>query len=282
MLRRTVQGCVELASELADEVGKRVVGTAAELLERSGVDLSEVERRLGGQFPPSVKSIQTLAGEAVTAGRAGVDVAVGVARSEVEKAFERVGDQVTKVGVVLAYLESKLREVEEEAVPPAGRSAAGARADGLFGDGWEHGEGGAEPIVAERVEVDEADEHSPAPARSRKAAAEPTRAARTPAEPAPAAKEPVAKAPAAKEPVEEAPAKEARARKAPAAKARAGEAGTGKSQAKKAAAKKTPARKTVVTKKATAEQPSGKPAGKRAAAKKTTVRRSTSGKGSDD
>ncbi|MFI6447745.1 hypothetical protein [Kitasatospora sp. NPDC050543] len=276
MLRRTVQGCVELASELADEVGKRVVGTAAELLERSGVDLSEVERRLGGQFPPSVKSIQTLAGEAVTAGRAGVDVAVGVARSEVEKAFERVGDQVTKVGVVLAYLESKLREVEEEAVPPAGRSAAGARADGLFGDGWEHGEGGAEPIVAERVEVDEADEDSPAPApapaRSRKAAAEPTRAARTPAEPAPAAKEPV----------EEAPAKEARARKAPAAKARAGEAGTGKSQAKKAAAKKTPARKTVVTKKATAEQPSGKPAGKRAAAKKTTVRRSTSGKGGDD
>lgn len=114
MLPKTVRGAVAAAAVLVEEVGKRVVGTAAGLLEKGGIDVTEVERRFGGQFPPSAQSLQTLAEEAVTAGRAGVDTAVGVARGEVEKVFEKVGDQVTKVGVVLAYLESKLREVEVE------------------------------------------------------------------------------------------------------------------------------------------------------------------------
>ncbi|MFE4606617.1 hypothetical protein ACFRKE_37790, partial [Kitasatospora indigofera] len=182
MLRDTVRGFVTVASGLAEEAGKRVVLTAAELLERSGIDLAEVERkaRAAGQFPPSVKSLQTLAEEAVTAGRAGFDLATGVARNEVEKAFEKVGDQVTKVGVVLAYLESRLRDVEEDTAPEAARpadknGAAAARADGLFGHGWEHGgesqdTGGrtGEPIVAERVPVDDGGSPEPgaeAPAR---------------------------------------------------------------------------------------------------------------------
>lgn len=130
MLPKTVRGAVDVAAGLVEEVGKRVVGTAAGLLEKGGLDVAELERRLGGQFPPSAESLQTLAEEALTAGRAGVDLAVGVARGEVEKAFERVGDQVTKVGVVLAYLESKLREVEEEGVAPTPKPGAGAEEPG--------------------------------------------------------------------------------------------------------------------------------------------------------
>ncbi|MER5865269.1 hypothetical protein [Kitasatospora sp. NPDC002040] len=125
MLRDAVRGVVVVATEVAEEAGKRVAG----LLERSGVNVAGLE-----QFPPSAKTLQTLAGEAVTAGRAGVDLAVGVARSEVEKVFELVGDQVVKVGVVLGYLESKLREVEEEPVPAPPQEA---RAGGLFDAGWE-------------------------------------------------------------------------------------------------------------------------------------------------
>lgn len=51
MLPKTVRGAVEVAAGLVEEVGKRVVVTAAGLLERTGIDVTEVERRLGGQFP---------------------------------------------------------------------------------------------------------------------------------------------------------------------------------------------------------------------------------------
>ncbi|MFD0569599.1 hypothetical protein ACFQ0T_10465 [Kitasatospora gansuensis] len=112
MLRDAVRGVVVVAAEVAEEAGKRVAG----LLERSGVHVAGLE-----QFPPSVKTLQTLAEEAVTAGRAGIDLAVGVTRGEVDKLFEKVGDQVTKVGVVLSFLESRLREVEEPAPTPARR-----------------------------------------------------------------------------------------------------------------------------------------------------------------
>ncbi|MFD0349690.1 hypothetical protein ACFQ0M_34015 [Kitasatospora aburaviensis] len=53
MLPKTVRGVVEVAAGLVEEVGKRVVGTAAELLEKTGVDVAGVERKFGGQFPPS-------------------------------------------------------------------------------------------------------------------------------------------------------------------------------------------------------------------------------------
>ncbi|MFJ2866713.1 histone H1-like repetitive region-containing protein [Kitasatospora sp. NPDC087314] len=293
MLPRTVRGVVEVAAGLVEEVGKRVVGTAATILERSGVDVTEVERRLGGQFPPSAKTLQTLAEEAVTAGRAGVDLAVGVARGEVEKAFERVGDQVTKVGVVLAYLESKLREVEEDAVPAAGPAGAdeaelptpAPRADDLFGRGWESADGQSaawamgEPIVAERVEVDEPVEVDPPvppvqPAVARKAAAK-----RTPARKAPAADRSTAGGETADGPAAE---------KTSAEKATAKRTTAKKATAKKSAAKKTTVKKTAVKKTATAKKAAAEPAAqpkapaKRTATKKTTVRKATSTKKPDD
>ncbi|MFJ4596518.1 MULTISPECIES: histone H1-like repetitive region-containing protein [unclassified Kitasatospora] len=294
MLPRTVRGVVEVAAGLAEEVGKRVVGTAAVILERTGVDVTEVERRLGGQFPPSAKTLQTLAEEAVTAGRAGVDLAVGVARGEVEKAFEKVGDQVMKVGVVLAYLESKLREVEEEAEPAvrsagfdeAAEPAPAPRADDLFGRGWERADeqpaapAAGEPVVAERVEVDEPVEVDPPVPPVRPSLPGKAAAKRTPA-----------KKPTAAEP---APAEQTSAEKAPAA----GRAGVKKSPAKKAAAKKpaakkttarkTTVRKTAVKKTATAQQTAAEPPAqpkapaKRTATKKTTVRKATSTKKPDD
>lgn len=326
MLRDTVRGFVTVASGLAEEAGKRVVLTAAELLERSGIDLAEVERkaRAAGQFPPSVKSLQTLAEEAVTAGRAGFDLAAGVARNEVEKAFEKVGDQVTKVGVVLAYLESRLRDVEEDTAPaarPADKNgAAAARADGLFGHGWEHGgesqdTGGrtGEPIVAERVPVDDggspeaADE---APAREAWAAEEPDAGAPRPsARTAPAKRAAAGKAarktagkPTGKAgtgtPAEQAPAKPASAKKTPAKQTPAGrtpakgapakgaaaaggstpdKAAAKKAAAKKPAAKKATGKKTTVTRTASAGQPTARkaaPAGG-AAAKRAATKRTT-------
>ncbi|MFB7126122.1 hypothetical protein [Kitasatospora sp. NPDC056273] len=278
---------VETAAGVVEEVGKLVVGTASSILEKAGVDVAGVERRLGGQFPPSVETLQTLAGEAVTAGRAGVDLAVGVARNEAEKVFEKVGDQVTKVGVVLAYLETKLREVEEEA--PAAASGPGAygaeepvpapRAGDLFGRGWEAEEERSaartvgEPIVAERVEVDEPVEVDP---------------------PVP----PVSSVPRVSA-VAPAPREEPAAEESAAGKSSAGKAAAEKSTAKKATpAKKTPAKKTsakttqagkaaakrttTVKKSATPRQAEagtepGTPA-KRAATRKTTVRKATSTK----
>ncbi|MEU3573103.1 hypothetical protein AB0E96_32465 [Kitasatospora sp. NPDC036755] len=262
---------VETAAGVVEEVGKLVVGTATSILEKAGVDVAGVERRLGGQFPPSVETLQTLAGEAVTAGRAGVDLAVGVARNEAEKVFEKVGDQVTKVGVVLAYLETKLREVEEEA-PPAG-SGPGAdeaeepvpapRAADLFGRGWEFEEerseapASGEPIVAERVEVDEPVEVDPPV---------PPLSAATPVTPVPS---------------EEPAAEKSAARKRTAKKAAAGKpaAKTKKTAAKQAAAKKT----TTVKKTSTAKQAEAQPGtpAKRAATRKTTVRKATSTKKPD-
>ncbi|MFF1908497.1 hypothetical protein [Kitasatospora sp. NPDC058218] len=308
MLPKTVRGAVEVAAGLVEEVGKLVVGTAAGLLEKSGVDVAEVERRLGESFPPSAKSLQTLAEEAVTAGRAGVDLAVGVARGEVEKAFEKVGDQVTKVGVVLAYLESKLREVEEEGVPAASpqagpeTAAPAPRADGLFGRGWELDDepaapaarAGGEPIVAERVEVDEPVEIDP-PVPSASRSAEPadrgtTEAAPTKRAAAPkaAGDKPAAKKPAPKEAAAKKAAPDRAATGTPDAKpATAKPATAGKTAARKTAAKKTAVKKTAAaTTKRTAAKKAAQAAGqeppaKRTATRKTTVRKSSSTKKPD-
>ncbi|MFF7593050.1 hypothetical protein ACFZCK_36825 [Kitasatospora purpeofusca] len=270
MLPKTVRGAVAAAAVLVEEVGKRVVGTAAGLLEKGGIDVTEVERRFGGQFPPSAQSLQTLAEEAVTAGRAGVDLAVGVARGEVEKVFEKVGDQVTKVGVVLAYLESKLREVEDEdgeegARPEQAGPPPAPRAGGLFEDGWEQetrGPAGAERIVVdEPVEVD-----PPVPPNGTAVVAEKT-----------ADK-------VAEKTADKAPVKKAAARKPAAAKKAA-------PAAKTAAAKKTPVKKTAVKKTSTAkkttaakkpaEAGSEQPPAKRTATRRTTVRRTATTKKPD-
>ncbi|MGW3045368.1 hypothetical protein ACWC9T_36265 [Kitasatospora sp. NPDC001159] len=284
MLPRTVRGAVAAAAVVVEEVGKRVVGTAAAILEKTGVDVAEVERKLGGQFPPSAKTLQTLAEEAVTAGRAGVDLAVGVARNEVEKAFEKVGDQVTKVGVVLAYLESKLREVEEEPAaaefgpnPYAAEEPAPApRADDLFGRGWEYEDErtAGEPIVAERVEVDEPVEVDP-PVPPVRPAAFAVSAAEQPAAEQPAAEEPTAGASAA--------AKGTTTKKPAVKKTTAAKTGAAKktSAAKKTAvAKKATVKKTAAAKRTQADGQPKAPA-KRTATKKTTVRKATSTKKPD-
>ncbi|MDY0810538.1 hypothetical protein [Kitasatospora purpeofusca] len=264
MLPKTVRGAVAAAAVLVEEVGKRVVGTAAGLLEKGGIDVTEVERRFGGQFPPSAQSLQTLAEEAVTAGRAGVDLAVGMARGEVDKVFEKVGDQVTKVGVVLAYLESKLREVEVEvgdedegARPAQAGPPPAPRAGGLFEDGWERetkGSAGPERIVVdEPVEVD-----PPVP----------------PNGPAVAAAAPAKKA-AARKP---AAAKKA----APAAKQPAGKKAAGKKTAvKKTAVKKTATAKRTTAAEKPAEAGAEQPPAKRTATRKTTVRRTATPKKPD-
>ncbi|WP_405019783.1 hypothetical protein OHV05_25905 [Kitasatospora sp. NBC_00070] len=200
MLRDAVRGVVVVATEVAEEAGKRVAG----LLERSGVNAAALE-----QFPPSAKTLQTLAEEAVTAGRAGVDLAIGVTRSEVEKVFEKVGDQVMKVGVVLSFLESRLREAEEPVPAPE------ARAGGLFEAGWE------EEVRPAESDAEPEQEHEWAWADE------------TPEPVAPPVRKPAAakKAPAAK--------KTTPAKKTTAAK---------KATAKTATAKKTPAKKTTAKK----------------------------------
>ncbi|MFJ9446344.1 hypothetical protein ACIRRH_31470 [Kitasatospora sp. NPDC101235] len=292
---------VETAAGVVEEVGKLVVGTATSILEKAGVDVAEVERRMGGQFPPSVETLQTLAGEAVTAGRAGVDLAVGVARNEAEKVFEKVGDQVTKVGVVLAYLETKLREVEEEA--PAAESGPRSyeaeqpvpapRAGDLFGHGWEFEEERSaartadEPIVAERVEVDEPVEVDPPIAPEPVPVVSPT----PQEEPAvggkagPAGESAVKKSAAGEGAASTSPASKNAAKKSTAKKTAADRATPKKTAGKKAAAKKTTTvKKTATAKQAEAQSEAGARPGtpaKRAATRKTTVRKATSTKKPD-
>ncbi|QKW22200.1 hypothetical protein HUT16_26790 [Kitasatospora sp. NA04385] len=128
---RGVRGVLVVAGELVEEAGRRVLDTAGGLLQK------------GGELPPGVEQLRVLAGEVVTAGQAGVDLVAGVARGEAERVFEKVGDQVVKVGVVLSFLESKLREVEEEPVA-AGPRVEEPLGEGPFGEG-PFGEGPEEP-----------------------------------------------------------------------------------------------------------------------------------------
>ncbi|MFI9787826.1 hypothetical protein ACIHEI_30605 [Kitasatospora sp. NPDC051984] len=245
MLRDAVRGVVVVATELAEEASRRVLGAAEGLIQRTG------------ELPPGVEQLRVLAEETVTAGRAGVDLVAGVVKNEAERVFEKVGDQVVKVGVVLSFIESKLREVDEPTVPepeekpeePTVRPAA--RAQGLFGAGWD-----AEPAPADEA--------------SDGAAGQPTNTAPA-ATPAPR-KATARKGAAAKQ----AAAKRSVPRKAP---TEGGAAVTPKTVAKKAAAKKTAAKKTV-TKKATADSPSAplpaaanKAAVNEAAAKKAAVKK---------
>ncbi|MEV7217955.1 hypothetical protein AB0O31_33275 [Kitasatospora cineracea] len=251
---RGVRGVLVVAAELAEEAGRRVLDTAGELLKQ------------GGELPPGVEQLRVLAGEAVTAGRAGVDLVAGVARGEVERVFERVGDQVVKVGVVLSFLESKLREVDEQ--PESGAAAAerpvaepepaepavrpAARAQGLFDAGWD-----AEPEVSAVPEAPDAEDV--AAARRRAAAGAQAGPRRAPARKAAARKGAAAKQASAQRSV---PRKAAGAAGGAGA---AGAAGTPAEVAKRAAARKAaPAR---------AESPSAPLPVKKAPAKKAPAKR---------
>lgn len=242
-----------------------MLGAAEGLLQRGGVDVAAVEARLGGQFPPSAEQLRLVVTEAVTAGRAGVDLVTGVARSEAEQLFERVGDQVMKVGVVLSFLESKLREVHEDEQPPASKPEG--RAGGLFEAGWESAEpatGWAEPD-AEWAFVPEEPFEPEGFAGSADFTALGDAAGEAPAKKSPAKR--AAKSTAAKKTA----AKKTTAKKTAAEKPEAKKASAGKTTAKRTTAKRTVARQS-----AAGAAPA---AGRKAAAKKTVVRKSTGGAG---
>ncbi|GAA2774864.1 hypothetical protein [Kitasatospora cinereorecta] len=283
MLRDAVRGVVVVAAEFAEEAGRRVLGAAEGLLQRGGVDVAAVEARLGGQFPPSAEQLRLVVTEAVTAGRAGVDLVTGVARSEAEQLFERVGDQVMKVGVVLSFLESKLREVHEDEQPPASKPEG--RAGGLFEAGWESAEpatGWAEPD-AEWAFVPE----EPFEPEGFAESADFTALGDAPGE-APAKKSPAkraAKSTAAKSTTAKTTAKKTAAKKTAAEKPAAKKASAGKTAAKRTTTAKsgsaagqgrTTAKRTVARQSAAGAAPA---AGRKAAAKKTVVRKSTGGAG---
>ncbi|MCC9311160.1 hypothetical protein LN042_29555 [Kitasatospora sp. RB6PN24] len=299
-MRQGLRQYMELAAGLAEEAGKRVVGTATELLDRAGVDVVAAER-----------TVATLAQEVVTASRGGIDLAVGLARTEAEKAVERVsrlGDQVVKVGVVLEYLEGKLRSLEEggepSAAPPSSstseRGPVGGvgRAGGLFADDWapeqerEREAGGAErepeplhaqgaPVTpaAETTETAEAVGTAGTPETpetlERTAPAKRTVAKRTAAEKTTTARA-IAKATATKKataagrPVT---AKKTAAKKSPAKKAAAKKAIETVHQAtvEKAEAKESPAKKTTAKKTAARKTAAKKAAPKRPETGETDV-----------
>ncbi|MDH6144192.1 MULTISPECIES: hypothetical protein [Kitasatospora] len=246
-MRQGLRQYVELAAGLAEEAGKRVVGTAAELLDRAGVDVVAAER-----------TVATLAHEVVTASRGGIDLAIGVARTEAEKAVERVsrlGDQVVKVGVVLEYLEGKLRGLEDGDEPPAASSSAwgtaggAGRADGLFADDWAP----EQEREAGGVERDPESLHAqgaPVTPAAEAAEAGTAKAAKTPERTAPAKKT---------------AAKKAAAEQTPAKKATTAKKATATAQ--RATAKKTAAKKTTAT--------ANKAAAKKTAAKKTAAKQTT-------
>ncbi|MFI9273876.1 hypothetical protein ACIGXM_24690 [Kitasatospora sp. NPDC052896] len=305
-MRDMLREYVGFAAGLAEQAGRRVVGTASELLERAGIDLAAAERAVREQLPPELReqverqltALQTRAGELVTVGRGGVDLVVGLARSEAEQTLERVGrlgDQVVKVGVVLGYLEQKLRDLEgeKEAGPagdgqPAARPAprsTGRRAQDLFAEDWQPEEDRAAGPEQEEYEDRLADplavaEDSAAVAEFlREAAREPgVRAApgseRVTAGKAPARKSTARKAPARKSTAERAPAKRTAAKAAAGKEPAAKKSAEKKSVTKKAAEKKAAEKKVAAKRTATAAK-QGTP--RKAAAKRTP----TAGGGGD-
>ncbi|WP_371500155.1 hypothetical protein OG871_27115 [Kitasatospora sp. NBC_00374] len=278
MLRDAVRGVVAVATTIAEETGKRVLTTATGLLERGGVDVAAVERRFAEQFPPSGRSLQSLAEEAVTVGRAGVDMAVGVARAEAEKVFERVGDQVVKIGVVLSFLESQLRNTEEEPAAAAGAdqppARPAARAEALFEAGWDDEEWGSRAETdAETVPADAwaVPEEEPEPDEKPAEPVTGPAARSTGPGKAPAKKAPAKKAPAAKRTAKAPTPREAMPKEAPAHPVE-------KPAAKKATGKKTVAKKTVARKTVAGGAEPTKPAGRKTAARKTVVRKTSAAK----
>ncbi|GAA1274031.1 hypothetical protein GCM10009665_72050 [Kitasatospora nipponensis] len=307
-MAQTLREYMELAAGLAQEAGKRALGTAAELLERSGVDLAAVERTVTAQLPSSVQSLPTTARELVTVGLGGLDLAVGLARAEAEKTFERfgrLGDQVVKVGVVLSYLEGKLRDLEDDGSAAEDSGAAARpgppqpRADALFGEDWQPEQepvtgfaGGfdAEPDAGFDTGFDAGFDAGPdagfdldrtagsqAPlVPEPRVASTPRPARKAPAAPRKAAprKSTAGKAGAGESPAAGAPTKKAAARKTATKKVAAKTASEPKTPAKKAPAKKAPA-KTAPAKKAPAKQADpGQGTATKAAAKKATAKKS--------
>lgn len=235
-----IQGALREALRIGGEVtGAALHGVEAagrEVLSVAGLEPQKVRGRLAEPFPASV---QHLAEDVVAAGRENRDLVIGLVRSEAEKAWHRLGDGFTQVGVLLEMLERRVRDLEAE---PVAESPAAE----------EH----APRTAVVRVEVDEEAapeaEAEPAPAEGLRA-------------PEPAPEETVQPNPAKKTAAPRTGPKKTAAKKAAAKKT-----ATPKTVAEKAAVKK-PAAGNGTAKKAAAKKQAEKQPEKRPAAKKATA-----------
>src|SRR5581483_8324294 len=122
-----IQGALREALRIGGEVtGAALHGVEAagrEVLSVAGLEPQKVRGRLAEPFPASV---QHLAEDVVAAGRENRDLVIGLVRSEAEKAWHRLGDGFTQVGVLLEMLERRVRDLEAEPVakPPAAEEPA--------------------------------------------------------------------------------------------------------------------------------------------------------------
>jgi polyhydroxyalkanoate synthesis regulator phasin len=124
-MRDALRTCLQIAGGLTEATRRRATAVAKELLDQTGIDVDELQRRIGDRIPPEV---QTLADELIASGRANRDLLIGLIREEVDKTMSRVGrlaDEVTKVGVVLEALERRVRNLEDDE-SPVGAPAASA------------------------------------------------------------------------------------------------------------------------------------------------------------
>ncbi|MFJ6216079.1 hypothetical protein ACIQGZ_22500 [Streptomyces sp. NPDC092296] len=249
-MRDTLRGWVQFAADIAEETGRRTVHTARDLLDRGGVDVQALQRALTEQVPASARSLQSVADDVVAAGRTGRDLVVGLVRSEAERTVQLagwVGDQVVKTGVLLELLERKLREVEESGAAAEEEAPPQARAEQLFGAGWQQETGAERPVRPVRIPV--ADEPVDGPEAAAESAAEAA------AEAAPAKKAPVPRKTTG-------PGGAAGRRGAPTAgQVAEGRAAARTAPARRAAAEEAPARKTPVPRKTAAGKPTSEKVG---------------------
>ncbi|TKA08986.1 histone [Actinacidiphila oryziradicis] len=270
-MRDALRTCLQIAGGLAEATRRRTAHAARELLDQAGIDVDDLQRKIGERIPPEV---QTLTDELIASGRANRDLLTGLIREEVDKTLSRVGriaDEVTKVGVVLEVLERRVRNLEAEeplqddapseaapeAAPVADEAGPGAGTDA---DAGAAAPGRARP-ARKTVQAEKSAAAGAGAAPPAKKASSSKSVAGKPAvksgEAAPAG------AKTAKAPVKKAAAKKAAAKKATPA-ATPATAPAKKTAAKKTAAKKTAAKKTAA-KKTTAKKTTARPTAKKAA-----------------
>src|SRR5882757_8459995 len=118
-MRDALRTCLQIAGGLTEATRRRTADAAKDLLDQAGIDVGNLQQRIGAAIPAEV---QTLADELMASGRANRDLLVGLIREEVDKTMGRVGriaDEVTKVGVVLETLERRIRNLEGHGSAPA-------------------------------------------------------------------------------------------------------------------------------------------------------------------
>jgi hypothetical protein len=275
-MRDALRTCLQIAGGLAEATRRRTAHAARELLDQAGIDVDDLQRKIGERIPPEV---QTLTDELIASGRANRDLLTGLIREEVDKTLSRVGriaDEVTKVGVVLEVLERRVRNLEaeeplqddapSEAAPEAAPVTTAPVADeagpgaGTDADAGAAAPGRARParktVQAEKPAAAGAGTAPPAKKASSSKSVAGKPAVKS-GEAAPAG------AKTAKAPVKKAAAKKAAAKKATPA-ATPATAPAKKTAAKKTAAKKTAAKKTAA-KKTAAKKTTARPTAKKAA-----------------